>query len=208
MTYLEVVNNVLRRMREDEVSDVDDTVYSKMVGDYVNDAKTLIEGAWDWSYLRSDILIPTVAGVSSYEIPGSDYTAQVKSVTIEGRDVNYLPLKLLQKKRVTPISGPVQYYSFTNDGVISLEVFPTPISVQTLRVESVLHSSDLIDFNNQIRVPALPLIHMTIALLSRERGETGGPSAAELYAIADRYVSDAIALDARRSPEDLLWRYI
>ena len=40
MTYLNLVNGVLRRLREDEVSNVSESTYSKMVGDYVNDGKT------------------------------------------------------------------------------------------------------------------------------------------------------------------------
>ena len=43
MTYLQLVNNVLRRMREEEVPSVDSSTYSKMIGDFVNDAKKLIE---------------------------------------------------------------------------------------------------------------------------------------------------------------------
>ena len=38
-TYLVMVNHVLRRLREDEVTGVADNAYAKMVGDYVNDAK-------------------------------------------------------------------------------------------------------------------------------------------------------------------------
>lgn len=39
MTYLNLVNNVLRRLREDEVSSVADSTYSKLAGDFINDAK-------------------------------------------------------------------------------------------------------------------------------------------------------------------------
>jgi hypothetical protein len=55
MTYLNLVNNVLRRLREDEVSSVQDNTYSKMVGDFVNDAKKFVESAWDWSALRTTL---------------------------------------------------------------------------------------------------------------------------------------------------------
>jgi hypothetical protein len=41
MTYLNLVNNVLRRLREDEVTTVNSDTYSAMVGDYINDAKHL-----------------------------------------------------------------------------------------------------------------------------------------------------------------------
>ena len=49
MTYLNLVNNVLRRLREDEVTTVAANTYSKMASDFINDAKELVETAWDWS---------------------------------------------------------------------------------------------------------------------------------------------------------------
>ena len=61
MTYLNLVNNVLRRLREDEVTNVSESTYSKMVGDFVNDAKDLVETAWDWSALRTTLTITTAA---------------------------------------------------------------------------------------------------------------------------------------------------
>ena len=59
MTYLQLVNNVLRRMREEEVPSVDSSTYSKMIGDFVNDAKKLIETSWDWSALRTTVVFTT-----------------------------------------------------------------------------------------------------------------------------------------------------
>ena len=44
---------------------------------------------------------------------------------------------------------------------------------------------------------------MVIALLARERGETGGTSTQEYFALADKYLSDAIDLDAQKHPEEL-----
>ena len=71
MTYLNLVNGVLRRLREDEVSNVSESTYSKMVGDYVNDAKDLVETAWDWSPLRNTLTITTSNGDNLYSLTGS-----------------------------------------------------------------------------------------------------------------------------------------
>ena len=57
-TYLSLMNNVLRRLREDEVSEVTQTTYSKMVGDYINDAKSLVQDSHAWSTLRKTIVVP------------------------------------------------------------------------------------------------------------------------------------------------------
>ena len=55
MTYLDLVNNVLRRLRETEVNSVQDSAYSKLIGDLVNDAKNLVDSSWDWSMERKII---------------------------------------------------------------------------------------------------------------------------------------------------------
>jgi len=62
MTYLELVNGVLRRLRENQVSAVDQNPYSLLIGDLVNDAKRIVEDAWDWSALRTTLTITTTAG--------------------------------------------------------------------------------------------------------------------------------------------------
>ena len=77
MTYLNLVNNVLRRLREDEVTNVSESTYSKMVGDFVNDAKKLVENAWDWSALRSTLTITTAADDYTYSLTGSGNQGRV-----------------------------------------------------------------------------------------------------------------------------------
>jgi len=57
MTYLNLMNSVLRRLREEETTSVNSTTYVKMVGDFINDAKTLVGQAADWSALRETLII-------------------------------------------------------------------------------------------------------------------------------------------------------
>ena len=52
MTYLDLINNVLRRLREDTVDTVNGTDYSSLIGDLVNDAKKIVENSFDWTALR------------------------------------------------------------------------------------------------------------------------------------------------------------
>jgi len=54
-------------------------------------------------------------------------------------------------------------------------------------------------------IPAMPVIHLAVALAARERGETGGTSTPEYFAMADAYLSDAIALDAQKHPYETDW---
>jgi len=57
--YSSIVNEVLRRLREDEVSNVSDTSNSKIIGDFVNQVKEEMEDAADWNALRSTIQVTT-----------------------------------------------------------------------------------------------------------------------------------------------------
>jgi hypothetical protein len=66
MTYLQLVNSVLRRLREDEVDTVGQNSYSRLIGEFVNDAKRTVEDAWAWSALRSTLTVTTEADVFNY----------------------------------------------------------------------------------------------------------------------------------------------
>ena len=78
-TYLQLVNNVLVRLRENEVSSVSDTPYSSLIGVFVNDAKREVENAAMWQALNQTIVVNTVAGTRNYSITGSGSTIPYSS---------------------------------------------------------------------------------------------------------------------------------
>ena len=71
MTYLEIVNNVLKRLREPSVSAVTDNEYSQMIGTIVNDSKREIENTHTWNAMRTMIPVATTAGIQGYSVTGS-----------------------------------------------------------------------------------------------------------------------------------------
>lgn len=66
-TYLQLVNDVLVRLREPTVSSISQTAYSTLVGALVNDAKREVEDAWQWSQLLDYLTFNCIIGISSYE---------------------------------------------------------------------------------------------------------------------------------------------
>lgn len=80
MTYLELVNAVLRRLRETEVSTVSENAYSALIGDFINDSKSRIENAWDWSALRTTLSVATSTGVFNYALTGSQNNIKILDV--------------------------------------------------------------------------------------------------------------------------------
>ena len=212
MTYLDLVNNVLRRMREEEVASVSESTYSKMAGDFVNDAKKLVEAAWDWSALRTTLTITTSADIFNYVLVGSQNRIKALDVINDTSNffMQYQPSSWFDDKYLneTPATGAPQYYTYNgidSQGDSQIDVYPKPDGVYTLRFNCVLRNEDLTADTDQLLIPHMPVVHMAIALLARERGETGGTSTPEYFALADKYLSDAIALDAQKHPDETIW---
>ncbi len=70
MTYLEIVNKVLKRLREPTVASVSENSYSSLIGDLVNVAKREIEDAWNWSTLRTTLTATTAPDLFNYVLRG------------------------------------------------------------------------------------------------------------------------------------------
>lgn len=212
MIYIDVVNNVMRRMRENEVANITETTFSTMVGDFVNDAKDLVEAAWDWSALRQTLIVPTVNDVVSYSLVGSQDNLKMLDIINDTSNLflEYRPQMWFKNAYYIspPPSGSPTFYTFNGvdaNGDTQIDVYPKPDGVYSLRVSAVIRKGLLVNNQDRIYVPSTPVIHLANALLARERGETGGTSAAEYFSIANQYLSDAIALDAAKHPEETVW---
>jgi len=209
MTYLEAINNVLRRLREDEVSTTQETSYSGLIGDLVNDAKKLVEDSWTWSALRSTIEVPTVIGQAEYSLTGSGQSAVIKQA-MSSSGYGFLTLNTVPYFdnlyfNQTPASAvPTDYIvsGVDDNDDLKVKVYPQPDAVYTLRFDIAAPQTLLTADATKIKVPYHPVVQMAYAMALRERGETGGQSAAEQFAIADTVLSDAIAFDANKYGED------
>ncbi len=215
MTYLNLMNNVLRRLREEETTSVTSTTYNKMVGDFINDAKKLVEESADWSALRSTITISTTASDNTYSL--TDVGDNVKVMCVVN-DTSNLFMEYQTKDWFneqlyisSAAEGTPRYYTYNGldaSGDTQVLVGPTPDGVYSLRFDVVKRQGDLSANTDTLLIPSQPVIHYAIALLARERGETGGTSVAEYFSIADKYLSDAIAIDAAKHPEEMVFRTI
>lgn len=67
-SQLTIVNNVLRRLREDTVSTVSQNAYSQLIGMWVNDGFRQVQEAYDWQSLRHEINLPVAIGQTEYDL--------------------------------------------------------------------------------------------------------------------------------------------
>ena len=215
MTYLNLMNSVLRRLREEETTSVTSTTYNKMVSDFINDAKKLVEEATDWSALRETVVVTTAASDNSYSLTGGGDNVKVMCVLNDTSNIfmDYQTKDWFNEQLYinSASEGTPQYYTYNGldaNGDTKVLVGPTPDGVYSLRFDVIKRQSDLSANSDVLLVPSQPVIHLAVALLTRERGETGGTSAAEYFSIADKFLSDAIAIDAAKHPEEMYFRTI
>ena len=210
MTYLNLINNVLRRLREDEVSTVNETTYSTLIGDLVNDAKKIVENSFDWTALRDTITVATSNGTSEYSLTDSGDLAVIKDV------INTTSKKFLYQRSKSyfnnvyynqaTLSGSPDYYTFIgtdSNGDLKVKLYPQPDAVYSLRFDVVVPQADLSSDADVLSVPTNPVLQLAYAMALRERGEAGGQSAVEQFAVASTALTDAIAFDANRYPTEM-----
>lgn len=212
MTYLQLVNSVLRRLREDEVSSVSQTSYSRLVGEFVNDAKRSVEDSYDWTALRTTLTVSTIDSVFNYTLIGSQNKMKILDVINDTSNffMQYKPSRWMDRAFLindVPVGTP-QFYSFNgvdSNGDNGVDLYPKPDKVYQVRFNVVLRTHDFTTDSDILAIPSSPVVQLATALGARERGETGGTSAAELFGLADRTLADAIAFDAAQHPEETIW---
>ena len=117
MTYLQIVNAVLARMRESSVASVSKNSYSLLIGKFVNDAKRQVEDAWDWDAMSVTLPLTTSAGTSTYTLTGSGLKPKDISVndTTNKTRLRNAPIKwIFDQQQLTTVSNanPAYYACF------------------------------------------------------------------------------------------------
>jgi hypothetical protein len=210
-----MVNNILKRLRERQVSSVNENSYSSLIGILINDAKREVEDSWDWSALRTTITATTTPSVFSYVLTGSQNNIKVLEVLNDTED-NYLQYKeakwmTKQFLLTSPETGSPMFYSFNgvdNDGDTIVDVYPIPDAVETLRFNVIQREQEMDADADVCNVPTQPVLMLAYAKAIEERGEDGGVAASSAYMTATRSLNDAISLDAIKHPEELIWQEV
>lgn len=210
MTYLECVNRVLRRLRENEVTTVNETPYSKLIGDLVNVVKVEIENSWNWSSLRTTLTATTTDSLFNYVLVNSgtrfrvlDVVNDTEDVFMEERSSRWFDEQFLMS--TVQHSAPM-YYNFNgvnNNGDTQIDLYPIPDGVYNIRINVILPQQELTADSTQIQIPANLLVEGALARAISERGDDGGYAEQE-----QRYralAADLIAIEAGFRPDETIW---
>jgi len=209
MTYLEIVNSILVRLREPTVSTVALSAYSSLIGKFVNDAKRQVEDAYDWNVLGQEITLTTVADTYIYSLTGAGQKFRVSSDPLNTtsnvvmRQISVADMR--QKQNFTPIvtNIPAQYCfeGVDGSGDAQVQLYGRPNGVYTIKFFLTIPQATLTSDNTSVLVPDTLVEQNAYARALVERGEDGGLSSSEAYNLYRSMLSDYIALEATRFPE-------
>ena len=209
MTYLELVNDVLVRLRETTVSTVSETSYSTLIGKFVNDAKRQIEDAFAWNVLGTTITLSTTSGTYSYSLTGAGQKFQVIDVINVTSNVGMKNIDFASMNRKqnfsTPVSGIPSEFAFDGvDGSYDTKVtlYPRPDGVYSIPFSLTVPQATLSSDSTVVSVPDVLVVQNAYSRALVERGEDGGLSSSEAYLLYKSMLSDYIALEGTRYPEN------
>jgi len=212
-TYLELVNETLVRLREPEVTAVTDNAYSKLIGRFVNDAKRQVEDAYTWNALSETLTVTTSANLFNYVLTGIGQRFKVIDVINSESDwfLNYETTRKMDELFLnsgTVLVGAPDRYNFNgvdSNGDTQVDLYPIPDGVYNIYFNVIKPQAEFTVASTQIKVPSEPVIFLAYAKALNERGEDNGINSVEAYELYRQSLSDHIAAEANRYPEELIW---
>jgi hypothetical protein len=209
MTYLQLINNVLIRLRETQVSTNNETAYSTLIGLFVNDAKRQIEDAFSWNVLGQTVTITTVAATYVYSMTGAGQKFQVQDAINTTSNIGLQNISFVEMNRyqnlVPTTNGIPQYYAFDGvdaSGDTKVVLYPRPDGVFNIPFSLTVPQATLAADGTSVLVPDSLVVQNAYARALVERGEDGGLSSSEAYQLYRGMLADQIALEGTRYPEN------
>jgi len=214
-TKLQVVNEVLERLRESTVATTSSTTYATLVARVLNSVKTEIEQSWKWLNLRDTYNVTTTPGVTSYALTGSGQYAQILDVwnattKKEMRLGTYASFNRKFFGADLQTGSPTEYLPVGIDSNFDLQfdIWPNPTTSNLLKVNVYAPQADPGTDATVIVVPSQILIEGILAYMLAERGDDNGTAAQAQQAYYRALLAGSVATEGGHDPSEQDWRPI
>jgi hypothetical protein len=213
-TYLELVNETLVRLREAEVTAVTDNAYSKLIGKYINDAKRQVEDAYNWNALSETLTVVTSANLFNYVLTGIGQRFRLLDAINEESNrflFNETTAKMndlfLNSDGVVTRGAPdrFNFNGVDGNGDTQVDLYPIPDGVYNIYFNVIKPQAPLSANADQLKIPSEPVVFLAYSKALLERGEDSGINSNEAYQLYLQSLSDHIAAEANRYPDEITW---
>jgi len=213
-TFLSLVNDVLVRLREPQVTSVNENTMSTLVGKFVNDAKREVADSYDWDAFTTSMTVSTIANqYDGYSLTDAGVRFKVLDVINTSRQYILEPMDhatldvynfgTLNPQKTTPFN--YIFGGVDTNGDAQVKFWPIPDASYNIRFGIVVPEDDMVNDGDTTKLVKEPIVLNAFARALVERGEDGGLNSSEAYLLAKKSLGDAIALELARSPENDTW---
>jgi hypothetical protein len=205
MTYLELINKVLRELREKTVSDLS-ADYTLLIGQFVNQAKEEVERAWDWRALQAETSFNTVSGTMDYTLGSTTQKSKLLYdeggnprvyITTDGEEGQLCEASYAEHRKIIAYdlhsnASPSEFSFLRNASGLTLSIYPRPDAVYAIQCAVYTPQAELTDAATVITCPSDPVWKMALVYAASERGAGQSESVGNLIAKAERALWGAI----------------
>ena len=213
MTFLQLINKVLRGLRESQATTITDTEYVTMIGQLINEAKEDIEDLGPWRALRTVVSPSTVAGQTTdhtltgtnersylFYLPSLEGPMPMAFITSAGyeRRLQVIPQDhLVSLQRLYPNADQAcpQYVSIAKSTGLTARFWPTPDAIYTTAFDIIIPQAELAAAATVLTIPARPVWQEALVRAMEERGEEFAGPLDSARARAARSIESAMLSD-------------
>lgn len=216
MTYLELVNRVLLKLREASVTSLDHP-YPNLIGILVNEAKREVEDAWNWSSLRGSqtVAVADADSDSVYSLTGTTQRTRMLEAWNTTKlspliQTSYADIQYWLETVPTQKGSPRYYCVTGTDSSDQLEVtvWPPADASETLTFHYVNPQADLSVLTTVLTVPSEPVIQGAYLRAIIERGEDVGNMSETQEAVYRHALATAVSQDEARHGFETTWQLV
>jgi len=219
MTFRELINEVLIRLREDTIAtdwsgNINDsttiTDYQKVIGSLINDSKRNIESYHDWLVLRETVDVTTVSGTRNYNLSSGQ---EIKVVDVinqtQGNHLVQVSRQYINStKYPSSNSGEPLYYAFNgsdSSNNLKVDLEPIPDSAQTISFDIVKYQDELKTATTTLKIPEKVVIIGAWMRAVAERGEDGGTQSSVIAMEYKESLNQSVILDSGNTQFESDW---
>ncbi len=212
MNYLQIVNKVMLRLREDEVASVAESTYSRLIGEFVQQALSEVEDARNWNALRTTIAVTTAKDSYSYTLPNAGLSYNILCVfeDTEDYEVHKAPSYAWMNQRLldndVETDQPTYYDINGVDGAGDpiVNFYPVPDAVYTVNFNMKI-KTQLVNDGDLVNIDWLPVVIKALLLAVDERGDDSGLTIDALQGQFNNALANAVAYDANLNEDETVW---
>jgi len=214
MTYLQLVNAVLIRLRESQVTTVTETDYSTLIGQLINEAKDQVENSWNWTALRHTVPVSAVNNTATYDLAATKQGTKILDAYNITSKIPLLPESkqfINYNLNINSTTGVPRYFNaqgVSNAGLLQVRLYCTPNASYSLSFNCVTPQATLASDATVLLIPEAPVIQYAYLRAINERGEDQGRLSDIQSELARQTWADAVALDANLYEDELTWQAI